>query len=159
MTETSPITPTAAAALPDWNIQCSEHDRVNAELRSGNKAAVFDALAAAGLTLVVVTFDGSSDSGQIENIEAKAGDEIAALPPGPVEIAAVAWGKAEPERTMMSVRDAIEQLAFDFLQDSHSGWEDNDGAYGDFTFDVAERTITLDYNERYMESDYSQHVF
>jgi hypothetical protein len=159
MTETSPIAPTAAAALPDWNIQCSEHDRVNAELRSGNKAAVFDALAAAGLTLVVVTFDGSSDSGQIENIEAKAGDEIAALPPGPVEIAAAAWGKAEPERTMMSVRDAIEQLAFDFLQDSHGNWEDNDGAYGDFTFDIAERTITLDYNERYMQSDYSQHVF
>jgi hypothetical protein len=159
MTEISPITPAVAAVLPDWNIQCSEHDRRNAELRSGNKTTVFDALAAAGLTLVVVTFDGSSDSGQIENIEAKIGDEIAALPPGPVEIAAATWGKAEPERTMMSVRDAIEQLAFDFLQDSHGGWEDNDGAYGDFTFDVAERTITLDYNERYMQSDYSQHVF
>jgi hypothetical protein len=159
MTETSPIPPTTATALPDWNIQLSAHDRLNAELRSDNKTTVFDALAAAGLTLVVVTFDGSSDSGQIENVEAKIGDEIAALPPGPVEIAAAAWGKAEPEHTMMSVRDAIEQLAFDFLQDSHGGWEDNDGAYGDFTFDVAERTITLDYNERYMESEYSQHVF
>jgi hypothetical protein len=27
------------------------------------------------------------------------------------------------------------------------------------SFDVAERTIALDYNERPMESDYSQHVF
>jgi hypothetical protein len=159
MTETSPIAPTAAATLPDWNIQCSEHDRLNAELRSVNKAAVFDALAAAGLTLVVVTFDGSSDSGQIENIEAKIDDEIAILPSGPIEIAAAAWGQAEPKGVLMSVRDAIEQLVFDFLQDSHSGWEDNDGAYGDFTFDVAERTITLDYNERYMHSEYFQHVF
>ena len=31
---------------------------------------------------------------------------------------------------------------------THDGWENSDGAYGDFTFDVAERTITLDYNER-----------
>ena len=36
---------------------------------------------------------------------------------------------------------------------------DNDGAYGEYTFDVTERTITLDYNERHMESDHSMHVF
>ena len=37
---------------------------------------MFDALAAAGITLIVVTFDGYGDSGQIENIEAKAGDAV-----------------------------------------------------------------------------------
>ena len=58
-----------------------------------------------------------------------------------------------------AVRDAIETLAYDFLGQTHGGWENSDGAYGDFTFDVADRTITLDYNERHMESDYSQHVF
>jgi hypothetical protein len=42
---------------------------------------------------------------------------------------------------------------------THDGWENSDGAYGDFTFDIAERTITLDYNERYMQSEYSQHLF
>ena len=59
----------------------------------------------------------------------------------------------------MSVRDAIERLAYDFLEVTHDGWENSDGAHGDFIFDVAERAITLDYNERHMESDYSQHVF
>ena len=72
---------------------------------------------------------------------------------------AAVWGHAEPERTVMSIRDAIERLAYDFLEETHDGWENSDGAYGDFIFDVAERTITLDYNERHMESDYSQHVF
>jgi hypothetical protein len=43
--------------------------------------------------------------------------------------------------------------------DTHCGWENNDGAYGDFIFDVAKRTITLDFNERYTASDYSQNVF
>ena len=116
-------------------------------------------LAAAGVTVVVVTFDGYGDSGQIENIEAKADDEVAALPSGEVEITSAVWGEAELDRTTMTVRDAIERLAYDFLQEAHDGWENSDGAYGDFTFDVAERTITLDYNERHMESDYSQHVF
>ena len=55
--------------------------------------------------------------------------------------------------------EAIETLVYDVLNQTHGGWENNDGACGDFTFDVAERTITLDYNERHMESDYSQHVF
>ena len=159
MTEHSPITPTAAPTLTDWDVQRDEHDRLNAELRPANKAVVFDALTAAGLTIVTVCFDGYGDSGQIEDIEAKAGDDVVALPPGNVEIAAAAWGRAEPVRTVMSIRDAIERLAYDFLEETHDGWENSDGAYGDFIFDVAERTITLDYNERHMESDYSQHVF
>jgi hypothetical protein len=54
---------------------------------------------------------------------------------------------------------SIERLAYHLLERTHCGWENNDGAYGDFTFDVAERTITLDYNERYTASEYSQHVF
>ena len=36
---------------------------------------------------------------------------------------------------------------------------DRDGTYGEYTFDVAERTVWLDYNERHMESDHSMHVF
>ena len=68
--------------------------------------------------------------------------------PAEVEIASAVWGQAEPERTAMTVHDAIERLVFDFLGVTHDGWENSDGAYGDFTFDVAERTITLDYNER-----------
>ena len=159
MTELLSTTPVSAASLSDWETKRAEHERCDAELRPFNKTTVFDALAAAGITIVVVAFDGYGDSGQIENVEAKAGDEIIALPSGQVEIASAVWGQADPERTAMTVHDAIERLVFDFLGMTHDGWENSDGAYGDFTFDVAERTITLDYNERYMQSEYSQHVF
>ena len=159
MTELLSTTPVSAASLSDWEIKRAEHERRDAELRAVNKTAVFDALAAAGITIVVVAFDGYGDSGQIENIEAKAGDEVAALPSGEVEIVSANWGEAELDRTTMTVHDAIERLAYDFLQEAHDGWENSDGADGDFTFDVAERTISLDYNERRMESDYYHHVF
>jgi hypothetical protein len=112
-----------------------------------------------GVTLIVVTFDGYGDSGQIENIEVKAGDAVMAMPAGDVEIAEAIWDQPEPNRSTVSVADAIERLAYDLLERIHCGWENNDRTYGDFTFDVAERTITFDYNERYTPSEYSQPVF
>ena len=159
MTELISTTSDSASPLSDWEIKRAEHERRDAELRPVNKTAVFDALAAAGITIVVIAFDGYGDSGQIENVEAKADGDVVALPSSEVELASAVWDQAEPERTAMTVHDAIERLVFDFLAMTHDGWENSDGAYGDFTFDVAERAITLDYNERYMQSEYSQHVF
>ena len=57
------------------------------------------------------------------------------------------------------MKEAIERLAYDFLEETHGGWENNEGAYGNFLFDVTERTITLNYNERIETSEYTQHVF
>ena len=57
------------------------------------------------------------------------------------------------------MEEAIETLVYKVLNQIYGGWENNDGAYGEYTFDVTERTITLDYNERHMESDHSMHVF
>ena len=128
-------------------------------IRPANKTALFDALAATGITSVLVHFDGSGDSGQIEDIDATAGDQPAEIPNGNIQIARVRWGDANIERTSLSVRDAIESLAYDFLEQTHGGWENNEGAYGEFTFDVAQRTITLDYNERVETCEYSQHMF
>ena len=89
----------------------------------------------------------------------KAGDTVVDMPGGEIEIATAVWDQAEPDRSMAPIRDVIETFVYDLLGQTHDGWENSDGAYGDFTFDVAERTITLDYNERHMKSDYSQHVF
>jgi len=150
---------TAADTGAAHDAKRAAHNRQHAELQPQNQAALFDALAAAGVTLIVVTFDGYGDSGQIENIEVKAGDAVVAMLVGEVQIAEAIWDQPEPNRSSVSIADAIERLAYDLLERTHCGWENNDGAYGDFTFDVAERTITLDYNERYTASEYSQHVF
>jgi hypothetical protein len=143
----------------DWAAKLAAHDRLHAELHLRNKAALFEALAAAGVTHVVVSFDGYGDSGQIENIEVKAGDAIIAIPAGEVEVARAGWDRPEPERSVISIADAIERLAYDLLEQTHCGWENNEGAYGEFTFDVAKQTITLDFNYRFVDSEHSQHVF
>jgi hypothetical protein len=153
---TDPSIPPPADATADadaFEATQAAYEKLAAELRVSNKAAILDALAAAGVTHVIVSFDGYGNSGQIEDIEAKAHDNTVTLPQGEVVIAHAAPGTSEPDLKSVPIAEAIEQLIYDLLEETHCGWEHNDGAYGDFTFDVAACSITLDYNERYTASE------
>jgi hypothetical protein len=156
---TPPENNAVTAVISDWDAKKAAHDRLNAELLPRNKAALFDPLTAAGVTTVVVSFDGYGDEGQIQNVEVKAGEQIVAMPVEHIELASVVWDKTAPECSTISITDAIEHFVYLLLEKTYCGWQDGDSAYGAFTFDVAARTITLDYNERYTSSEYFQHVF
>ncbi len=122
-----------------------------------NKARLFACLASAGITLVTVTFDGYGDSGQIEDVAAFIGDQPAELPDVTVEVKRLDHGADQPVANCLSSSEAIEDLAYGLLRQTHCGWENNDGAYGEFTFDVAAGTIALDYNERFTSSENYAH--
>lgn len=156
---TDNTTPIEPASLDDWSSKHDEHRRHAVDRLTSNKEALFDALAAAGITSVAVNFDGYGDSGQIESIDALVGIEAVSLPDTLVEIAGPAWRESEARTQSLSLRAAIEELAYDFLGETHSGWENSDGAYGDFTFDVEQRSISLDYNERYSATENYVHEF
>ena len=151
---------TSTAVNPDDFLQrYAEYEKRAAELHPVNKASLFAALREAGITTVVVTFDGYGDSGQIESIEARGGDGPADIPATPVEIARLDFPATEPERLTEPLGDAIETLAYAFLEQTHGGWENNGGAFGDFVFDVEGETIRLDYNERIETSENYSHAF
>ena len=153
----APSTPVFSTA--NFIAKMESHAGLAATLHEPNKAVLFDVLEAAGVTRVTVHFDGVGDSGQIEDMQAYAGDDPVALPTNKIAIRSAIWGSFEPESHILPVPDAIERLAYDFLSETHGGWENNDGAWGEFTFDTAARTITLDYNERYSTSEYYSHEF
>ena len=159
MTKTSYTTPESQAPLSEWEIKAAAQAKLEAELFTLNKAALLNALALADVTRVVVSFDGYGDSGQIENVEAQAGDDVVTMPGAAIEIAEAVWDQTEPKRASVSISDAVESLAYDVLEKTHCGWENGDGAYGDVIFDVAEGVITLDYNERYTASENYTHTF
>ena len=159
MSDNSETAPETSPTPFDWTTLAALRSRLEAELFSLNKTVLLDALASAGITHVVVTFDGYSDSGQIENVDVRSGDDDIAMPDARIEIAQAVWGQSEPERSTVTLATAVESLAYDVLERTHGGWENNDGAYGDITFDVAERTITLDYNERHPASENYTHSF
>lgn len=151
----------------EWAARMAEADRQwqaqrdrEAALLPLNKAALFEALAAGGIGSVVVAFDGSGDSGQIEDVTAiRDDDQQTELPTGIVAYREIGFDAAEPVVGMVTVRDVLEHLCYSFLNQTHDGWENDDGAYGEFTFDVATRSITLDYNERYTATESYAHQF
>ncbi len=156
MSDTNPVIDSAAL----WSKIDAQHaarTRLAEETLAQNKAALFDVLAAADITGVLVTFDGVGDSGQIEGIDATIDGAPAELPGVEIEIATPTWDGSELQRRSCTLPDAIEALAYAFLEDTHDGWEDNEGAFGEFRFDVPKQTIALDYNERIETSEYHGH--
>jgi hypothetical protein len=157
MTITSDSTPEPQTLLSEWEMKAAARAKLDAELFALNKTTLLNALSQAGVTRVTVSFDGYGDSGQIENIDVRAGEDDVTMPAATIEIAESVWGEAEPKRSSVSIAAAVESLAYDVLERTHCGWENNDGAYGDIVFDVAEGVITLDYNERYTATENYAH--
>lgn len=159
MTDTpEPGAPTTAAFY-DYVAREAERDRLRAELLPANKTAIFDALAAVCIITVVVVFDGAGDSGQIESVDALNETGVVPLPNVTVEIASPSYGDKNVDHRTLPLAEAIEMIAYDLLGATHGGWENNDGAYGEFTFDTASRVISLDFNGRYIAVDSSSHDF
>ena len=162
MTQKDPtlVAPMRAATAPSFAeifAQQSERLAKRAALRPANKERLFDGLSAAGITHVTVVFDGYGDSGQVESITAWAGETAVDFPATEIAYAALTWDEPEIEMRQLPLEEVVEQLAYDFLSDTHGGWENNDGAYGEFCFDAAARSIHLEFNERFTSSELFTH--
>jgi hypothetical protein len=131
-----------------------------AELREATKAKLFDILEAAGIASLTVTFDGQGDSGQIDDTSAfsKANKPLK-LPRKRLTIQTAKPDGSGPDETMLPVEEVIEQLCYELLEDQHDGWEINEGAYGEFEFDVCTREITLTFNYRISDVETSTYTF
>jgi hypothetical protein len=75
-----------------------------------NKAIVFEALSAAGITRVLVNFDGAGDSGQIEDANAYAGDKLVDFPATTVTLYRQQYGNEKLTTHEMSLSEAVEEL-------------------------------------------------
>jgi hypothetical protein len=139
--------------------KCAAAAALRADALPLNKSALFAALAAAAIQTVVIEFDGCGDSGQLENITGlDAENAEIPLPDDEIEMH-VQFEGPSISVVKRTVRDVLETLAYDFLEQTHDGWENGDGAHGEFTIDVATKSITLDYNERFTDSTNYQHEF
>jgi hypothetical protein len=147
--------------MTDFKKLIDDYDRHRATVAKTNKlnkAAVFKTLTEAGITSVTVEFNGEGDSGQIEDITASAGETPVPLPKATVTIRQTGHGQ-KPSTHDAALKDAIETLCYDYLEQQHGGWENNDGAFGSFEFDVAKRTIRLEFNGRFTDFVTHNHDF
>lgn len=74
-------------------------------------------------------------------------------------IQTVSWGTTEILTVQSTLEKAIENLCYDYLEKTHAGWENNDGGYGEFSIDVAKRSIELEFNGRFTDTWTDIHTF
>lgn len=124
-------------------------------LRPANNAALFGPLAACGVAIVNVAFDGAGDSGQIEAVEYLGADGWPVEPDDTfITLASPSHDGLTTEHSPHSLRDAVEAFVHDCLEQTHAGWRIDAGAYGSFRFDVPAGAIRLDYHERFHASEH-----
>jgi hypothetical protein len=143
-----------------YEARCATAAALETEILPHNKQVLFDALSAAGIDVVTVEFEGSGDSGQFEapaGFDAK--NTEVPIPADEITVKIVEFETGAIREQTTTPREYIETLACDFLESTHSGWEDGEGANGEFRFSLSERTITLDYNERYVDYTHHEHEF
>ena len=145
--------------MSDFETTYARHKELRAKANEINKAVLFEALASAGITSIHVEFDGYGDSGQINGVAASSGNAAAELPQTMITIQTISWGTTEILTAQSTLETAIENLCYDYLEQAHAGWENNDGGYGEFSIDVAKRSIELEFNGRFTDTWTDIHTF
>ncbi|WFS69537.1 hypothetical protein CFBP4996_26455 (plasmid) [Agrobacterium leguminum] len=130
-------------ALSRYETNLRQFRVLSAQLRNRNRAAVFDALAGAGVSFVIVNFDRDDDEGPIGDLAVIAADRAAHLPENPITLPIALWSLEQPVTLDLSFPHAIERLAMDYIEQSYGS------SSGDFTnldsiiFNVAARSLAL----------------
>lgn len=140
----------------DYALRWQRHEAAQRQASAQNRRIVFKALSLHGVTDVRVSFNGEGDSGQIEDIAVTPEDRTDVLD-AEITMMTTSWPDSEGASERRPLRDALEDVCYDALSQTHGAWENNDGAYGDIVFDVNQRTVTLEFNERYMSTEYYEH--
>jgi len=123
--------------------------------RAGSVRALEDALPVlrrTGVVRVRLHFDGSGDSGMLEDPKFLDADDQEVSVEGltcRVRRPGGEWGMQE---TIAPLNDVICEAAENYLDSTDVNWYDNDGGYGEFAIDVATGQFTCEVNVRYTES-------
>lgn len=126
-----------------------------------NKAALVEAIRPIGLTRIEVDFNGSGDSGQVDEVRyfigKKEPEDLETIKRTLVQQAKINdstnWSddKKEWVTTTKSptIEELVEQICYDLLSANHGGWEINEGSFGEFVFSFGKSNkIDLTFNQR-----------
>jgi len=95
------------------------------------------------ITKLVVHYSGSGDSGQT--------DDVTTEPSGRSELL------DETMESGKSIRDAVDEFAWEEIENHEGGFYNNEGGYGEIIFDVKDKTITMAHNNYIQETQYEEY--
>ncbi len=128
------------------------------------KVNIFAELDKTPAVSVTVSYNGSGDSGDIESVTGKDADGKEILFGGPQCIPSEEsfstfngkeWVREKREK-LITLGEALEELAWHALEARHPGWEINEGSYGDLEIDVKERKLTLMHHTIIHDEEYEE---
>lgn len=131
----------ASAAAPTFSFSLEQYCREKLENIQRELPEAARQLKAAGVAHVVITYDGCGDEGQIQDIAYRDAEGQPIDPSGKVSI----------------TEDALLDLFYDLTQARHPGWENNEGAYGAFEWDLAADTLRHRHNDRFTDYHTTEH--
>ena len=134
-----------------------------------NAKALFDFLQESEIATISATFDGCGDSGQINGVEYfNSKGKNVKTPVGQVPNSRLEAGHYWNEKTkkleelparLGCIEELVHEICYDKLASKHMGWEINEGSYGTFEFDVSNRKISLEFNERVESVNTTEEIF
>ena len=130
-----------------------------------NLKAILTSLATHTCSSVVVNYSGSGDSGLVEDIRpaTQGTDDLTFL----LEKSHVTVIKQEAQLVdgkwadrdiskSVTLYQALEDFAYDWLEANQPGWELNEGSDGYITFDLIRNKVTINHSSYFMESETSE---
>lgn len=122
-----------------------------------------------GELIVRAYYDGSSDSGCIEEVSAVTGkNQPVRLKECEISIPCVEdrwnqdlkrWSKTEPQEKVLSLNEVFMDLAYDHLEYNYGGWEINEGSFGDVIFHFTGGgglLVKIEHNYRIETTEYEE---
>jgi hypothetical protein len=128
------LNPTSSPSLQEYYAKRLEH--VRQQLPEAARQ-----LKNAGVVRVEVYYDGCGDSGQIESLHYFDAD----------------YKQIDVTGRVTLTHDALMDLFYDLIEVRHGGWENNDGAFGEFAWDLTADTLSHTHSERYTEYETTEH--
>jgi hypothetical protein len=142
------------AVMADFAAHQAEHEaRVSGQIAE-LKAALIPLLRASGIARVEVCFDGSGDSGAVEEVLCfDAADNSLACPDLAFALPSHDRHDGAADYAPPTLSAALEQITYLALERHHPGWENNDGAGGQLVIDVGEGSFALGCSLRFIATD------
>lgn len=109
-------------------------------IRSSLPAAALQ-LKAVGVAQVDIHYDGCGDSGQIEEVFYCGAD----------------GGQLDIAGQLSQSGEELLKFFYDLLESRHAGWENNEGGFGEFHWDLVADTLHHTHNERFTDYETTEH--
>lgn len=129
------------APAPTASFSLAQYYREKLENVRQNLPEAARQLKVTGVARVQIQYDGCDDSGQIESVMYidREGKLI------------------DPAGQGTFTEEQLKDLFYDLIQARHAGWENNDGAFGEFEWDLAADTLNHTHHDRFTEYDTTEH--